>query len=81
MVSECLTIWKKELLQLIFHFFGKGFLGVALECKNIGTLCIIVNVYSSCHLEGKKRMSKELAMTKRGFSSYLWCIGGDFKLY
>lgn len=41
-------------------------------------VCHLVNVYSPCTLEGKRRVWRDLVMSKRGFGGEAWCVAGDF---
>ncbi|XP_058723105.1 uncharacterized protein LOC131594923 [Vicia villosa] len=71
-----ITMWKKDLLKLIFSFKRQGFLGLCME-KN-GKLIYFVNVYASC--DSKRRMEswKSLLDFKSNNVKGSWCIGGDF---
>ncbi|KAK7244851.1 hypothetical protein RIF29_39679 [Crotalaria pallida] len=56
---------------------GLGFAGVGLEWQN--QYCfVIVNVYSPCALEDKRRLWKDLILMRQSSSIGPWCVLGDF---
>nr|KYP32205.1 Putative ribonuclease H protein At1g65750 family [Cajanus cajan] len=73
-----LSIWNSDRGKLLFSFSGSGFHGVCLQWGVDAYRCVVVNVYSSCHLVDKRRLWGDIIMSKRGFGSCLWCIVGDF---
>jgi exonuclease III len=73
-----LSIWRKSSSSLIFNFKGEGFVGVCLEWGVHKTVCFVVNVYSKCDINGKRRLWETLLMSKRGFGGGAWCVIGDF---
>lgn len=73
-----LSIWDVNKGNLVFSFFGSGFSGVCLEWATMKERCFVVNIYSSCTMEGKRKLWDELRMTKKGFGKGLWCCVGDF---
>jgi hypothetical protein len=41
-------------------------------------MCFIINVYSKCDIDGKRRLWEVLLMSKGGFGGGAWCVIGDF---
>jgi hypothetical protein len=41
-------------------------------------VCFIVNIYSSCDIVAKRRLWRNLIMSKGGFRGSVWCLLGDF---
>jgi hypothetical protein len=62
-----LSIWRKSSSRLIFSFIGEGFVGVCLEWGVEKHVCFVVNIYSKCDMEGKRRLWNSLIMSKSGF--------------
>lgn len=73
-----ISIWKIGLFSVNFHFSGEGFIGVCGVMEISRTVVYLVNVYSPCFLEGKRKVWEDLCMSKRGFPAGEWCIAGDF---
>jgi hypothetical protein len=73
-----ISIWRKSSSTLIFTFMGEGFVGVCLEWGVHKELCYVVNVYSKCDLNGKRRLWEVLRMSRGGFGWGKWCVIGDF---
>jgi hypothetical protein len=73
-----LSIWCKSSSSVIFHFIGEGFVGVCLEWGVHKKVCIVVNVYSKCDIDGKRRLWDTFLMSKRVFGGGIWCVIGDF---
>jgi hypothetical protein len=73
-----LSIWNKVKASPVFTFIRNGFVGVCLYLLAEGRRCYVVNVYTKCTLQDKRRMWGEILMSKGGFSDDLWCILGDF---
>ncbi|XP_057425694.1 uncharacterized protein LOC130719065 [Lotus japonicus] len=73
-----LCIWKQGIFNLQEFVIGNGFLGLVGVWGDMTVSSVIVNVYSSCHIEEKRRMWEELLDWKRRSSSTIWCVGGDF---
>lgn len=73
-----ISIWRAGSLSINFYFSGDGFLGVCGVLEKTQTVVYLVNVYSPCHLAGKRKLWEELTMSKRGFPKGEWCIAGDF---
>ncbi|XP_058784109.1 uncharacterized protein LOC131658877 [Vicia villosa] len=71
-----LTMWKKDLFNLVFSFKGQGYLGLCVE-KN-GKLIYFVNVYASCDINRRMESWKRLIEFKMKNEKGAWCIGGDF---
>ncbi|XP_058775967.1 uncharacterized protein LOC131650266 [Vicia villosa] len=71
-----LTMWKKDLFNLIFSFRGDGFLGLCVEKDD--KLIYFVNVYASCDIMLRKRSWDRLCEFKKNNIKGAWCIGGDF---
>lgn len=73
-----LSIWNLGMLNFQFSFSGCGFVGICFNWKISGLRCFLVNVYSPCNVEGKRKLWADLIMSKRGFGNGAWCIAGDF---
>lgn len=76
--SGLLTVWKSSMLHVQYHFSGNGFIGICASFKNSGLMCHLVNIYSPCSIDGKRRSWGHLVMSKRGFGGTTWCVAGDF---
>ena len=64
-----LSIWWKELIDVKFHIQGEGFIGVYVDWKRSGMMCIVINVYSPCAMVGRRKMWSDL---KKGLGIQLW---------
>lgn len=64
LVDSYVCVWRVGLLQFIFQFQGKGFLGFAFRWFTTGYVGAMVNIYFSCLLQGKK-LWDDLIMSKR----------------
>lgn len=73
-----LSLWNKCDSSIIFTFVGEGFVCVCLEWGVHRRRCIVVNVYSKCNLEDKKRLWDSLVEIRRSLGDGAWCILGDF---
>jgi hypothetical protein len=73
-----LSIWRKSLSTLLFTFTSEGFVEVCLEWGRMKKVCYVVNIYSKCDLNGKRRLWETLSMSKGGFGGGAWCVLGDF---
>jgi hypothetical protein len=73
-----LSIWSKSMASLKFTFSGDGFMGVCLEWGALKKECFVVNVYSSCDLNAKRRLWENLILTKRQLGGSIWGLVGDF---
>lgn len=71
-----ITLWKKGLFEVISIFKGGGFLGIKLICR--GNCYYIVNVYSRCTLNLKKKLWNDLLVFNSKSLDGDWCLGGDF---
>lgn len=71
-----LTIWRENLFEVLFEFSGASFRGICV--KHDDSVVYIVDVYSPCHIEGKRLMWQELLSFKNGLQAGDWCIGGNF---
>ncbi|XP_058761354.1 uncharacterized protein LOC131634746 [Vicia villosa] len=69
-------IWKKGLINPLFSFRTEGSVGIGAEFQ--GQICFFVNVYSSCHIAGKRLLWSELVELKQKLPMGWWCVGGDF---
>jgi exonuclease III len=74
-----LSIWRKPLATFIFSFVGEGLVGVCLEWGPLKRRCLVVNVYSKCHLLGKQRLWEKLVRVRSFLGVGAWCFIGDFK--
>lgn len=73
-----LIIWNSDLLEAIFSFFGRGFVGVLVKWKSSNDTCFLVNVYLPCAFDDKKEVWRDLLLCKRSFGGVDWCVAGDF---
>jgi exonuclease III len=73
-----LSIWRKSLFSIVFSFTGNGFVGVCIDVVQDLSRCYVINVYAKCNLSEKRRLWREILMSKRGFGGECWCIVGDF---
>jgi len=73
-----LSIWSKSSAELLFSFQGDGYVGVCLEWGVEKIRVIIVNVYSKCDLEAKRRLWEALVLEKESRGRGAWCMVGDF---
>lgn len=73
-----IIVWNSSLLNVHYHFSGPKFVGICASLKRTGLRCHLVNIYSSCSLDGKRHLSGDLLMTRRGFGGDAWCLVGDF---
>lgn len=71
-----LSVWKPELMEVLFSFSGEHFIGVSVKVQ--GHVCYLVNVYSACNMAGKRRLWDNLRCLKSDFEVGDWCIAGDF---
>jgi hypothetical protein len=58
-----LSIWDKVNASLVFTFMGEGFVRVCLDLLKENRRCFVVNVYSKCHFQDKKRLWRDLLMS------------------
>jgi hypothetical protein len=72
-----LSIWKKSLGPVAFSVMGEV-VGVCLDLVDKSVRCCIINVYAKCNIADKRRLWREVLMTRRGFGEVAWCIVGDF---
>ncbi|GKV42304.1 hypothetical protein SLEP1_g49718 [Rubroshorea leprosula] len=72
-----LCVWSRDVLKKTEVIEGKDFIGVFGEWGEDRLPVYILNIYSSCHLEEKRALWKELLklITSRKGN---WCLGGDF---
>lgn len=61
-----LCIWRKGIFTLLDCFMGVGFLGLVGTWGEQSLSCTIVNVYSPCGLEEKRRLWLELVTWRQG---------------
>ncbi|KAK2442416.1 hypothetical protein QL285_013611 [Trifolium repens] len=73
-----LSIWKKSLGSVVFSIMGEGFVGVCLDLVDKPVRCCVINVYAKCNITDKRRLWREVLMSRRGFGEVAWCIVGDF---
>ena len=65
--SWCMIImWDPNLLESLFSFEGEGFLGVQFLWN--GSIIYVINVYSSCHIQYKRKLRLSLSCLKHPFS-------------
>src|SRR4051812_3259240 len=53
-----LTVWRKDIIQPVFSFSGKGFLGI--KASNKGQVLYLINIYSPCSLLDKRTLWREI---------------------
>lgn len=75
-----LSIWRKSMATLYYTFTGEGFVGVFLEWGAKKIKCIIINVYSKCDLQSKKRLWERLVLARTNLERWAWCILRDFNV-
>ncbi|XP_057418110.1 uncharacterized protein LOC130712288 [Lotus japonicus] len=73
-----LCIWKRDTFHLLECVLGHGFIGLVGTWGDMSETSAIVNIYSSCRLEEKRAMWRELVEWKNRSPISLWCLGGDF---
>ncbi|XP_058777373.1 uncharacterized protein LOC131651709 [Vicia villosa] len=71
-----IMLWKEGSFDVIHSFAGAGYLSIKLRWK--GKNYYIVNVYSPCELNLKRKLWRELLSLKAKFSYGEWIMGGDF---
>ncbi|CAK8541506.1 unnamed protein product [Lathyrus sativus] len=71
-----ITMWNENSIQCVFTFSGEGFLGVKVVWKN--EFYYVINVYSGCSINSKRKLWVELCLCKRKWLNGKWIIGGDF---
>ncbi|XP_058775213.1 uncharacterized protein LOC131649469 [Vicia villosa] len=71
-----ITLWKEETVDVIMSFRGEGYLGIKVKWKE--KIFYIVNVYSPCSLNLKRKLWRDLLEAKTKFSDGEWCIADDF---
>ncbi|XP_058746651.1 uncharacterized protein LOC131619583 [Vicia villosa] len=71
-----ISLWRTDRVEVIYSFRGEGFLGNKVVWKE--GVYYVVNVYSSCNLEKKKVLWRNLLDLKRRLCDGDWIIGGDF---
>lgn len=73
-----LNLWNKDRFKMIFKFYGEGFIGVHGLWGVNNLKCFIMNIYSPCSMEGKRKLWDDLKLSKKGFGARLWLLAGDF---
>lgn len=68
-------MWNLETIKKIFSFEGEGFLGIQIIQKDY---IYIVNVYSGCSIEKKRKLWSNLLKFKSTLPTGHLCVGGDF---
>ncbi|WJX33388.1 hypothetical protein P8452_21600 [Trifolium repens] len=76
--GRILSILSKSSASMIFSFSGDSFIGVCLDWGAQNKRCFLVNVYSKCDINGKRRLWETLVVSKSGFDRGVWCVLGDF---
>lgn len=71
-----ISVWREGLFDVINSLSGDGYVGLCVNQN--GCLLYLINVYSSCNLDGKRRLWEELLRCKSELQAGDWCIGGDF---
>jgi mannosylglycoprotein endo-beta-mannosidase len=61
--GDNLSIWCKVKDSIVFTFIGDSFVGVCLDLLKENRRCFIVNVYSKCQIQDKKRLWRDLHMS------------------
>ncbi|CAK8571504.1 unnamed protein product [Lathyrus sativus] len=73
-----IILWKKEVINPLLSFRGDGFLGVKVLWKR--NLYYMVNIYSPCSINLKRKLWNDLVVLKGNLSDGLWVLGGDFNV-
>lgn len=73
-----LCLWNNNLFVSRNLFQGCGFIGVEGTWKEGGHDVIIINIYSPCDLEAKKRQWEALKSVRATSRESLWFIIGDY---
>lgn len=53
---------------------------VCMEWRVLKYRCVIINVYSKCDVEAKRRLWGKLLEFRREIGEASWCILGDFNV-
>ena len=70
-------MWNLKTFSLIDQLKGDGIVGVCLVCKKLQEECIIINIYSPCDMQGKRKLWSHLVAVKGRYQVKLWCLQGD----
>ncbi|XP_057452614.1 uncharacterized protein LOC130744447 [Lotus japonicus] len=73
-----LCVWRKDLFVLQNVMVGVGFMGLVGTWGIQTQVCAIVNVYSPCNLEEKRRLWAELVAWRHASPDTSWCVASDF---
>ena len=73
-----LTIWHKIFFQCTNHIIDRWFIVFIGLAKEVNTPVIIVNVYSSCIMQVKRKMWADLLEIRQREQCNSWCVLGDF---
>lgn len=69
-----LIMWKSCMFTLKFSFRGEGYVVICVDWEDI--CYYIVNIYSSCNLDNKRRLWRDLSAFIQKFMLGDRCIGG-----
>ncbi|CAI8601773.1 unnamed protein product [Vicia faba] len=71
-----ITTWKKGIIELVFSFMGKGYLGMKEMWK--GTNIYFINIYSPCTLNEKRVSWMKLLNLRNKYTHGEWVLWGYF---
>ena len=76
--GSLLSMWHKNVFEYESHVMGTGYIAVYGQHLKTSYRCVVVNVYSSCSLRGKKTLWEDISKVRQSSHVLAWCICGDF---
>lgn len=76
-VGGLLYLWSEDFFTLHNLLQGDGYIGLEGLWKEGGFIVTLINIYSPCELDLKRRLWKDLK-SKESSTCDMWCIMGDF---
>ena len=73
-----LCIWSEKAFKLQSSIIGSGFIVLVDQWLKEAQQVHIVNIYSSCDIQGKRSLREAIKQLKTSQNGGLWCILGDF---
>jgi len=73
-------MWHKEVFDYESHVMGTGYIAIYGQHLKSSSRCVVVNVYSSCSLRGKKTLWEDLSKVKQTSHVLAWCLCGYFNV-
>lgn len=73
-----LCVWKRGIFNMTDCIIKPGFIGLIGTWGDMTEASVIANVYSSCRLEDKRTMWRDLLEWKEHCPVTIWCLCGDF---